>query len=217
MYVNRHKYFRWTPRTAWLTVAYVFAFPGVIGYLAYTTDVSFKPPCPGDEKEYGIWHLGIVVLSLCWFSVNRANGICAERGEGIQLLSGEGFMTCEMIIDGVRGTNRLWRHLCQLSSKDCGGKTRDSGNQYGSCSFFTMKRVTFYPVVLYTTQILQRNSFRAGVTKKIAKNARCIPYQSKGDILSAVAGAFRFNETIQALLTREFALGSLSRSPISSP
>lgn len=38
MYVNRHKYFRWTPRTAWLTFAYVVAIPSVFGYMAYTTD-----------------------------------------------------------------------------------------------------------------------------------------------------------------------------------
>ena len=40
MYVNRHQYFRWTGRTAWLTFAYVVAFPAAMGYLAYTTDVS---------------------------------------------------------------------------------------------------------------------------------------------------------------------------------
>lgn len=40
MFVNRHKYFRWTPRTTWLTFAYVIAFPTFIGYWAYTTDVS---------------------------------------------------------------------------------------------------------------------------------------------------------------------------------
>ena len=40
MMVNRHKYFRWTGRTARITFAYVVAFPALIGYLAYTTDVS---------------------------------------------------------------------------------------------------------------------------------------------------------------------------------
>jgi hypothetical protein len=39
MFVNRHKYFRWTGRTARITFAYVVAFPALIGYLAYTTDV----------------------------------------------------------------------------------------------------------------------------------------------------------------------------------
>jgi len=38
MWTNRHKYFRWTPRTARITFAYVVAFPAFIGYLAYTTD-----------------------------------------------------------------------------------------------------------------------------------------------------------------------------------
>lgn len=40
MMVNRHKYFRWTGRTARITFAYVVAVPALIGYLAYTTDVS---------------------------------------------------------------------------------------------------------------------------------------------------------------------------------
>lgn len=39
MFINRHKYFRWTGRTARITFAYVVAFPALIGYLAYTTDV----------------------------------------------------------------------------------------------------------------------------------------------------------------------------------
>jgi len=38
MYVNRHKYFRWTGRTAGITFAYVIAFPAFIGYWAFTTD-----------------------------------------------------------------------------------------------------------------------------------------------------------------------------------
>ncbi|KAK0125224.1 hypothetical protein ONS96_009081 [Cadophora gregata f. sp. sojae] len=38
MWINRHKYFRWTGRTARITFAYVVAFPALIGYLAYTTD-----------------------------------------------------------------------------------------------------------------------------------------------------------------------------------
>lgn len=40
MYVTRHQYFRWTPRTAWLTFAYVVAVPCVMGYVAYVSDVS---------------------------------------------------------------------------------------------------------------------------------------------------------------------------------
>ncbi|KAF2492135.1 hypothetical protein BU16DRAFT_529504 [Lophium mytilinum] len=41
MYVNRHKYFRWTPRTAWLTFAYVAVVPSIVGYVAYTTDGKY--------------------------------------------------------------------------------------------------------------------------------------------------------------------------------
>lgn len=40
MQANRHKYFRWTARTGWLTFAYVVAFPAFIGYLGIVTDVS---------------------------------------------------------------------------------------------------------------------------------------------------------------------------------
>jgi len=40
MITNRHKYFRWTKRTALLTFAYAVAFPAFVGYIAYTTDVS---------------------------------------------------------------------------------------------------------------------------------------------------------------------------------
>ena len=42
MYVKRHEYFRWTPRTAWLTFTYVFAIPSLFGYMAWTTEVC----CP---------------------------------------------------------------------------------------------------------------------------------------------------------------------------
>jgi hypothetical protein len=46
MMVNRHKYFRWTPRTAWLTVIYVIAVPAALGTAGYMTDVS-----PRDQKN----------------------------------------------------------------------------------------------------------------------------------------------------------------------
>lgn len=37
---NRYKYFKWTPRNAWLTLLYVGIVPSIIGYVAYSTDVS---------------------------------------------------------------------------------------------------------------------------------------------------------------------------------
>ena len=40
MTVNRHKYFRWTPRTAWLTVTYVVLVPAALGVAGYMTEVS---------------------------------------------------------------------------------------------------------------------------------------------------------------------------------
>jgi hypothetical protein len=36
---NRYKYFRWTPRHAWLSFIYMIAIPGTLGYIAYKTDV----------------------------------------------------------------------------------------------------------------------------------------------------------------------------------
>jgi hypothetical protein len=43
MYVKRHEYFRWTPRTAWLSFAYVIAVPSAFLYMAFKTEVSAPP------------------------------------------------------------------------------------------------------------------------------------------------------------------------------
>jgi hypothetical protein len=40
MVVNRHKYFRWTKRTAWISFAYVILVPAMLGTAGYMTDVS---------------------------------------------------------------------------------------------------------------------------------------------------------------------------------
>lgn len=40
MQKNRHQYFRWTPRTAKITIMYVAVVPIIFGYVAYKTDVS---------------------------------------------------------------------------------------------------------------------------------------------------------------------------------
>ena len=51
MNANRYKYFRWTPRTAWITFVYVAVVPSVLGYVGYVTEVSgllslTTPLCP---------------------------------------------------------------------------------------------------------------------------------------------------------------------------
>ena len=46
MTVNRHKYFRWTPRTARLTFIYVVLVPGIMGYTGYQLEVS----CTSGDK-----------------------------------------------------------------------------------------------------------------------------------------------------------------------
>jgi hypothetical protein len=43
MHANRQKYFRWTPRTAGITLMYVAVVPICLGFVAYKTDVSFTP------------------------------------------------------------------------------------------------------------------------------------------------------------------------------
>ncbi|TVY35841.1 hypothetical protein LOCC1_G007464, partial [Lachnellula occidentalis] len=41
MMVNRHKYFRWTGRTARITFAYMIAFPAFIGFIAYKSEGKY--------------------------------------------------------------------------------------------------------------------------------------------------------------------------------
>lgn len=43
MTTNRYKYFRWTPRTAWITFVYVAVVPTIVGTLAYKTEVGGSP------------------------------------------------------------------------------------------------------------------------------------------------------------------------------
>ncbi|KAK0722855.1 hypothetical protein B0T26DRAFT_704311 [Lasiosphaeria miniovina] len=41
MNTNRYKYFRWTPRTAWITFMYVAVVPSIVGVIAYSTDGKY--------------------------------------------------------------------------------------------------------------------------------------------------------------------------------
>ncbi|KAK0711267.1 hypothetical protein B0T25DRAFT_566639 [Lasiosphaeria hispida] len=38
---NRYRYFRWTPRTAWITFMYVAVVPSIVGVIAYSTDGKY--------------------------------------------------------------------------------------------------------------------------------------------------------------------------------
>jgi hypothetical protein len=40
--VNRHKYFRWTPRTVWINICYVILVPAALGTAGYMYDVSLR-------------------------------------------------------------------------------------------------------------------------------------------------------------------------------
>lgn len=67
MTVNRHKYFRWTKRTAWLNIAYVLVVPATLGYFGYVTDVSAVGRLRVLGRAAGLMK-------------HRASGICAVRG-----------------------------------------------------------------------------------------------------------------------------------------
>ncbi|KAI0412317.1 hypothetical protein F5X98DRAFT_379869 [Xylaria grammica] len=51
MTTNRHKFFRWTPRTAGLTFVYAVAVPFVVGVIAYQTDRSEHKQLSSKTKE----------------------------------------------------------------------------------------------------------------------------------------------------------------------
>jgi|SRR5690242_8068971 len=65
MVVNRHKYFRWTKRTAFLTTMYVVVVPATLGYFGYITEVSGGFGCTGVRRA---------------LMLGRASGISVERG-----------------------------------------------------------------------------------------------------------------------------------------
>ena len=43
MMKHRYRYFRWTPRTAWISFVYMALVPGVLGYIGLKVDVSGLP------------------------------------------------------------------------------------------------------------------------------------------------------------------------------
>lgn len=65
MSANRWKYFRWTPRTAWISIAYMVAVPAVFGYIGFVTDVSISTPrVVGGGFGDGWWGVGVVKWKL---------------------------------------------------------------------------------------------------------------------------------------------------------
>ena len=70
---NRHKYFRWTARTGWLTFAYVVAFPAFIGYLGTVTDVSgffiLEESRIYERRKGTQWRLDETANASCWLRI----------------------------------------------------------------------------------------------------------------------------------------------------
>lgn len=51
MQVDRYKHFKWTPRTAWLSILFAVAIPSSLYYVANKTDVSRLFLCPGPRNR----------------------------------------------------------------------------------------------------------------------------------------------------------------------
>ena len=101
MSAHRYKYFRWTPRTAWISIAYVILFPSFLGYVAYNTDVRelystlllflfVLQPCREMKKRENGGNDGLIFM-FC-FTKNRENTSCAANEEGTSLRSFEGYV-----------------------------------------------------------------------------------------------------------------------------
>lgn len=73
MYVKRHEYFRWTPRTAWLSLAYMAIIPGISLYAAYKIDVSLIE-CVWQGQEMG--SLGRILMGP---SIAGADDVLRQR------------------------------------------------------------------------------------------------------------------------------------------
>jgi hypothetical protein len=81
MTVNRHKYFRWTKRTAFINLMYVVVVPATLGFIGYNVDVS---ACEvRDLGDHGLM-------------LDRASGICAVRGGETPSLSFREWVMLEM-------------------------------------------------------------------------------------------------------------------------
>ena len=52
MQVDRYKHFKWTPRTAWLSIIFAIAIPSSLYYVANKTDVSRFFYTFGPRKMY---------------------------------------------------------------------------------------------------------------------------------------------------------------------
>jgi len=75
MNANRYKYFRWTPRTAWITFVYVVAVPSVVGYIGFMTDVSLRtticstmPPTRGNRDVVMLEHKARKEIESGWLT-----------------------------------------------------------------------------------------------------------------------------------------------------
>jgi len=91
MYVKRHEFFRWTPRTAWLTVTYVLAVPAAFLYMGWHTDVS------GQLQSWSRRHAGAMLIQ--YFA-----------GEILHAREATGRYDCGVLEGGSNTGTALWRY-----------------------------------------------------------------------------------------------------------
>jgi hypothetical protein len=104
MVVNRHKYFRWTKRTAFLTTMYVVVVPATLGYFGYITDVSSTRRSVEAR-----------VVDATWLMLGRASGISAERGGVTPSLS---FRAVEKGLERKMAVC-IYHSECRASQRSC--------------------------------------------------------------------------------------------------
>lgn len=76
MQTNRYKFFRWTPRTANITVMYLVVVPAILGVIAYKTDVSHLPRPP----ESAATGYRAVLLTTCCARAGQVGSQGKEEG-----------------------------------------------------------------------------------------------------------------------------------------
>lgn len=78
MQVERYRHFKWTPRTAWLSILFAVAIPSSLYYVANKTDVSrlyfvsYLPTLEAGRQE----------LEIAWREVDK-RGYIEEKRHGI--------------------------------------------------------------------------------------------------------------------------------------
>ena len=124
MTVNRHKYFRWTKRTAFLTTMYVVVVPATLGYFGYITDVS----------GLMLWVKGFGLM------MGRASGICVARGGETRSLSSR---------EGLSGEELSRARGQQIASVYMSQEMQGYAARFGRMNLFYVSEPTRLPLIVF--------------------------------------------------------------------